>query len=178
MRCTCPLLTQSGHREGQRQSPTAAVVTSMTPSITPNRMGVRIQRRCRVHARRRIDRIFINHHWRRRYNEGRLLDDDRRRSPVAVRANFRLIAWNFAIARHRQIGGHPRSLFACTLFLVCRPLASKRGNPLLGPWMGVQPRRSLAQHTALRFRRHPSVGMLRSMGRDPSKQFALGSLGT
>jgi hypothetical protein len=71
-------------------------------------------------VRCRIDRIFINHHWRRRYNDrpanhdglgndgSRLLDNDRRRSPVLVRENFPLIAWNFAIASYRQIGGHCR----------------------------------------------------------------------
>jgi hypothetical protein len=92
----------------------------MAPSVTPNRTGVRIHRRCRIHARCRIDRIFINHHWRRRYNDrpanhdglgndgSRLLDNDRRRSPVLVRVNFPLIAWNFAIASYRQIGGHCR----------------------------------------------------------------------
>ena len=72
--------------------PTAAEVTSMAPSVTPNRTGVRIHRRCRINARCRIDRIFINHHWRRRYNDrpanhdglgndgSRLLDNDRRRT--------------------------------------------------------------------------------------------------
>ena len=87
--------------------PTAAEVTSIAPSATPNRTGVRIHRRCRIHARCRIDRIFINHHWRRRYNDrpanheclgndgSRLLDNDRWRRPVLVRVNFPLIAWNF-----------------------------------------------------------------------------------
>jgi len=82
-------------------------VTSIAPSATPNRTGVRIHRRCRIHARCRIDRIFINHHWRRRYNDrpanheclgndgSRLLDNDRWRRPVLVRVNFPLIAWNF-----------------------------------------------------------------------------------
>jgi hypothetical protein len=91
----------------------------MAPSVTPSRTGVRIHRRCRIHARCRIDRIFINHHRRRRYNDrpanhdglgndgSRFLDNDRRRSPVRV--NFPLIAWNLAIARsYRQIGGHCR----------------------------------------------------------------------
>jgi hypothetical protein len=91
----------------------------MAPAVTPNRTGVRIHRRCRIDARCRIDRILINHHWRRRYddrpanhdglgNDGnRLLDNDRRRSPVFVRVTF--IAWNFAIARsYRQIGAHCR----------------------------------------------------------------------
>ena len=74
--------------------PTAAEVTSMAPSVTPSRTSVRIYRRCRIHARCRIDRIFINHHWRRRYKDRpakhdglgndrtRFLDNDRRRSPV------------------------------------------------------------------------------------------------
>jgi hypothetical protein len=76
--------------------------------------------RCRIHARCGIDRIFINHHWRRRYNDTpanhdglgndgrRLLDNDRRRPPVLVRVSLPLIAWNFAIARYRIIGGHCR----------------------------------------------------------------------
>jgi hypothetical protein len=88
----------------------------MAPSAAPNRTGVRIHRRCRIHARCRIDRIFINHHWRRRYDDrpanhdgSRFLDNDRRRAPVLVRLNFPLITWNFAIARsYRQIGGHSR----------------------------------------------------------------------
>jgi hypothetical protein len=92
----------------------------MAPSVAPNRTGVRIHRRCRIHARCRIDRIFINHHWRRRYNDrpanhndlgkdgSRLLDNDRGRSPVLVRVKLPLIAWNIAIARYRQIGGHCR----------------------------------------------------------------------
>jgi hypothetical protein len=96
-------------------------MTSMAPSVTPSRTGVRIHRRCRIHARCRIDRIFIKHHRRRRYNDrpanhdglgndgSRFLDNDRRRSPVLVRVNFPLIAWNLAIARsYRQIGGHCR----------------------------------------------------------------------
>ena len=89
--------------------PTAAEVTSMAPSVTPNRTGVRIHRRCRIHARCRIDRIFINQHWCRRYDDRpanhygrRLLDNDRRRGPVLIRG------WNFAIARHRKIGGQRR----------------------------------------------------------------------
>ena len=67
----------------------------------------------------RIDRIFLNHHWRRRYNDrpanheglgrgSQLLDNDRRRRPVRVRVNFSLIARNFAIGRYRQFGGHCR----------------------------------------------------------------------
>jgi hypothetical protein len=98
--------------------PTAAEVTSMSPSVTPNRTGVRIHRWCRIHARCRIDRIFINHHWRRRYNDrppnhdglgndgSLLLDNDRRRTPVLVR--MPLIAWCFPIRSYRQIGGHCR----------------------------------------------------------------------
>ena len=85
--------------------PAAAKVTLIAPSVAPNRTGVRIHGRCRKYARRRIDRILINYHWRRRYNDRsanhdgfRLLDNDRRRSPV-------LVAWNFAIGRYRQIGG-------------------------------------------------------------------------
>jgi hypothetical protein len=90
----------------------------MAPSISPNRTGVSIYRRCRIHARCRIDRIFINHHSRRRYNDrpanhdglgndwSRLLDNDRRRSPVLVR--MPLIAWSFPIRSYRQIGGHGR----------------------------------------------------------------------
>jgi len=86
----------------------------MAPYVTPNRTGVRIHMRCR------IDRIFINHHWRRRYNDrpanhdglgndgSRPLDNERRRTPVLVRVKLPLIAWNFAIARYRQIGGHCR----------------------------------------------------------------------
>jgi hypothetical protein len=81
-----------------------------SPSATPNRTGVRIHRRCR------IDRIFINHHWRRRYN-------DRRRSPVRVWrrslvrvwGNFLLIAWIFAIGSYLQIGGHCREARASAL---------------------------------------------------------------
>ena len=92
----------------------------MAPSVTPNRTGVRIHMRCRIHARCRIDRIFINHRWRRRYNDrpanhdglgndgSRLLDNERRRTPVLVRVKLPLIAWSFAIARYRQIGGHCR----------------------------------------------------------------------
>jgi hypothetical protein len=72
--------------------------------------------RCRIHTRCRIDRIFIDHHWRRRYNDrpanhddgSRLLDKDRRRPAVLVRVSFPLIARNFAIARYRIIGGHCR----------------------------------------------------------------------
>ena len=74
--------------------PTAAKVTLIAPSVAPNRTGVRIHGRCRKYARRRIDRIFINYHWRRRYNDRpanhdglRLLDNDRRRSPVLVGRN-------------------------------------------------------------------------------------------
>ena len=92
----------------------------MAPSITPNRTGVRVRVRCRIHARYRInarcriDRIFLNHHRRRRYDDrpanhdrgSRLLDNDGRRSPV--RRSFPLIAWNFAIRNYREIGGHCR----------------------------------------------------------------------
>jgi hypothetical protein len=84
-------------------------VTSIAPSATPNRTGVRIHRRCRIYARRHIDRIFLNHHRRRRYNDrpanherlgnggSRLLDNDRWRRPVLVRVNFSLVAWSFAV---------------------------------------------------------------------------------
>src|SRR5215475_9572690 len=91
--------------------PPAAEVTWMAPSAMPNRTGVRIhmgwrvRTRRRIHARRRIDRILINHDRRRRYNNrsvnhdrSRLLDNDRRRCSV-------LVAWNFAIGSYRQIGG-------------------------------------------------------------------------
>src|SRR5213075_1046212 len=93
----------------------AAEVTSMAPSVTPNRTGVRIHMRCRIHARCRIDRIFVNHHWRRRYNDrpanhdglgndgSWLLDNERRRRPVLVCVNFPPIAWNFGIGSYRQI---------------------------------------------------------------------------
>jgi hypothetical protein len=93
--------------------PTAAEVTSIAPSATPTRTSVRIHRRCRIDARYRIDRIFINHRWRRRYNDrpanhdngSRLLDNDRWRRPVLVR-----IAWNFAIGRYSvAIAGEARA---------------------------------------------------------------------
>ena len=65
----------------------------------------------------RKDRIFINHHWRRRYNDrpanhdglgndwSRLLGNDRGRSPVRVRVNFPLIAWRSqaVVAAHRAL---------------------------------------------------------------------------
>jgi hypothetical protein len=91
----------------------------MAPSATPSRTGVRIYGRRRIHARCRIDRIFIND-YRRRYNDrpanhdglgndgSRLLDNNRRRTPVLVRVKFPLIAWSFAIGSYRQIGGHCR----------------------------------------------------------------------
>jgi uncharacterized protein (TIGR00369 family) len=41
----------------------------MAPSVTPRRTGVRIHWRCRIYAWCGIDRIFINHHRRRRYND-------------------------------------------------------------------------------------------------------------
>jgi hypothetical protein len=90
----------------------------MAPSVTPRRTGVRIHWRCRIYVRCGIDRIFINHHRRRRYNDRpanhdglgndwcRLLDNDARRSPVLVLVNLPLIAWTFAIGR--QIGGDCR----------------------------------------------------------------------
>ena len=93
--------------------PTAAEVTSMAPSPsgTPNRTGIGIPRRCRIHARCRIDRILINHHWRpynyRSANDDgtRFLDNDGRSRSVLVRLSFPLIAWNLAIGSYRQIGG-------------------------------------------------------------------------
>ena len=95
--------------------PTTVEVTSMAPSATPTRTGVRIYTRCRIHSRCRIDRVVFNHHSRRRYNDGaanheglgndgsRLLDNNRRRSPVLVRPRIA-----FAVASYRQIGGHCR----------------------------------------------------------------------
>ena len=95
--------------------PTTVEVTSMAPSATPTRTGVRIYTRCRIHSRCRIDRVVFNHHSRRRYNDGaanhedlgndgsRLLDNNRRRSPVRVRPRIA-----FAVASYRQIGGHCR----------------------------------------------------------------------
>jgi hypothetical protein len=72
-----------------------------TPSATTNRTGIRI------HARRRIDWIFIKHHWRR-YNDrpanhdrgSQVLENGGRRRSVRL--------WYFAIERYRQIGGHCR----------------------------------------------------------------------
>jgi hypothetical protein len=95
--------------------PTAVEVTPMSPSGTPNRTGVRIHGRCRIHARYRIDRIFINHH-RRRYNDrsanddggSRLLDNDRRCRSILIRVSFPLIAWSLAIRSHRQVSTHGR----------------------------------------------------------------------
>jgi hypothetical protein len=90
----------------------------MAPSVTPIRTGIRIHGRCRIYARWRINRIFINDHWRRCYddrppnhhglgkNGSRFLHDDRRRGPGLV--CFQLMAGNFAIARDRQIGSHCR----------------------------------------------------------------------
>jgi hypothetical protein len=95
-------------------------MTSIAPSATPNRTGVRVDRRCGIDAGCRIDRIFFNHYARLRYNDrpanhdglgndrSRFLDNDRRRCPVFVRESFPLIAWNFAIGSYRQIGGHCR----------------------------------------------------------------------
>jgi hypothetical protein len=72
--------------------------------------------RCRIHARCGIDRIFINHHWRRRYNDrpanhddgSRLRDNDRRRTPVVLVRNFPLIGWTSGIRSYRHVGGHCR----------------------------------------------------------------------
>ena len=52
--------------------------------------GSQLQATDRAYAR--IDRVFINHHWRRRYNDrpanhddgSRRRDNDRRRTPVVV----------------------------------------------------------------------------------------------
>ena len=92
--------------------PTAAEVTSMAPSPsgTPNRISIGVQRRRRIHARCRIDRIFINHHWRpynhRSANDDgtRFLDNDGRSCSVLVRLSFPLIAWNLAIGSYRHVG--------------------------------------------------------------------------
>jgi hypothetical protein len=85
--------------------------------VTPHRATVRIQGRCRIHARCYIDRIFINHHSRGRDNDrpanddrlgddrSRLRDNDRRRRSVLVGVSFPLIAWNIAVRSYRQIGG-------------------------------------------------------------------------
>ena len=137
--------------------PTAAEVTSMAPSATPNRTRVRIHLRWRIHARCRIDRIFFNHHWRRRYNDrpanhddlgndgSPFLDNDRRRSPVLVRLNSPLISlelrYKELLADRRPLPArqelvhllHPRSLYAWTLFPCSSPCVLQSRNPLLGP---------------------------------------------
>ena len=114
------LSTRNGHRDGRGQRaravrkratplayipetlPIAAEVTSIAPSATPTRPSVRIHGRCRIYARYRIhprcriNRIFINHHWRRRHDDrpanhdegSRLLDNDRWRRPVLVRGSL------------------------------------------------------------------------------------------
>jgi hypothetical protein len=73
----------------------------------------------------RINRIFINHHRRRRYNDrpandyrlgddrSPLLDNDGGRRSVIIGGSFPLIATNFApvnfaIGSYGQIGGHGR----------------------------------------------------------------------
>ena len=93
--------------------PTTVEVTSMAPSATPTRTLVRVYTRCCIHSRCRIDRVFFNHHSRRRYNDGaanheglgndgsQLLDNNGRRSPVLVRPRIA-----FAVASEGQIGGH------------------------------------------------------------------------
>jgi hypothetical protein len=110
----------------------------MAPSVTPNRTGVRIHGRCHIHARCRVHRISINHHWRRRYNDrpanhdglgnegSPFLDNDRRRSPVLVRLNSPLIAWQELV--HLL---HPRSLYACTLFPCSSPCAQQTQEPIV-----------------------------------------------
>ena len=140
--------------------PTAAEVTSIAPSATPTRTSVRIHRRCRIYARChidawcRIDWIFINHHWRGRYDDRpanhddgcRLLDYDRRRRPVLVRGSFPPIAWNFAIGsnpvghcrrgknecacRTQDRFTHGRAPFLDSL--VGRPVQANAQTPLLG----------------------------------------------
>src|SRR5215471_19777559 len=58
-----------------RTLPTTVEVTSIAPSVTPDRTGIRIRGRSRInrrngiHRRCGIDRIFINHYRRRRYND-------------------------------------------------------------------------------------------------------------
>src|SRR3954447_14141054 len=98
--------------------PTAVEVASIAPSTAPTWAGVRIHRRShRIHARCRIDWIFLKYQWRRLYNDRpanhdglghdrSLLDNGRRRCLVFVR--FPLVASNFAMASYRQIGGHCR----------------------------------------------------------------------
>jgi hypothetical protein len=90
---------------------------SMPPSsVTPNRTGVGIHRRCRIQPRRGIDRIFLNYHWRPRYddrptnhdglgNKWGLLDNGRRRSRIFVPESFPLVPCNFAMAGYGQISG-------------------------------------------------------------------------
>jgi hypothetical protein len=104
----------SGGAVNSESLPTAVEVTSMAPSATPTRTLVRIYTRCCIYSRCGIDRVFFNHHSRRRYNDGaanheglgndgsRLLDNNRR-SPVLVRPRI-----TFAVAGDRQIGGHCR----------------------------------------------------------------------
>ena len=139
------LLTRSGQSE---TLPAAAEVTSMAPSVTPNRTGVRIHMRWRIHARCRIDRIFFNHHWRRRYNYGpanhdgsRLLDNDRGRSPVHVRdpAHSLELRYSEVPADRRPLPArqelvrllHPRSLYAWTLFPCLSPCAQQTREPIV-----------------------------------------------
>jgi hypothetical protein len=113
----------------------------MAPTVTPNRTGVRIHRRCRIYARCRIDRIFINHHWRRRYNDrpanhdglgndgSRRLDNDSRRTLVLPADRRPLLARQELV--HLL---HPRSLYACALFPRLSPsVASQRENGVHHP---------------------------------------------
>jgi uncharacterized BrkB/YihY/UPF0761 family membrane protein len=53
----------------------------------PTRTAVRIHTRCR------IDRIFFNHYWRRRYDDRRANHDRRRHFDVHVRAFFWLVVF-------------------------------------------------------------------------------------
>jgi hypothetical protein len=60
-------------------------VTSIAPSVTPDRTSIRTRGRSRIHRRGGIhrrcgrDRIFINHDRRRRYNDRPANHDDGRR---------------------------------------------------------------------------------------------------
>jgi hypothetical protein len=110
-------ISKSHRRRAHRETlPITVKVTSMTPSATPSRTGIRkCRRRFGIYSRCRIDRVFFNHYSRWRYNDGaanhdRLgndrscpLDNHRRRSAVLVRPRIAL-----AIACYRQIGGHRR----------------------------------------------------------------------
>jgi hypothetical protein len=116
---------------------TPAEVTSMTPSVTPNRAGVRIYRRSRIHSRCHIDRIIINHDCRRHHDDRceLLFDNDRWRRSV-------LIGRNFTITRHLEISGHcprqalvhllhPRAFYASMLFLCLSPFSEQTQEDLV-----------------------------------------------